>query len=122
MIYLDYSATTPLKPEVLTYIEKTLGEGFGNPSALYDLGIASERIIKESRKVIARSLHGAEEEIVFTSGGSESNNFALRGMAEAYKNRGNHLICTAVEHPSVLLSKYCMVFNTEGCSTAVQIR
>jgi cysteine desulfurase len=102
MIYLDYSATTPLKPEVLTYIEKTLREGFGNPSALYDLGIASERIIKESRKVIAKSLHGAEEEIVFTSGGSESNNFALRGMAEAYKNRGNHLICSAVEHPSVL--------------------
>lgn len=102
MIYLDYSATTPLKPEVLKYIEKTLREGFGNPSALYDLGIASEKIIKESRKIVAKSLRAAEEEIIFTSGGSESNNFALRGIAEAYKKRGNHLICTAVEHPSVL--------------------
>ena len=102
MIYLDYAATAPLKPEVLTYIEKTLREGFGNPSALYDLGIASEKIIEGSRKLIAKSLQGAEEEIVFTSGGSESNNFALRGIAEAYKNRGKHLICSAVEHPSVL--------------------
>ncbi len=102
MIYLDYAATTPLKPEVLHYIEKTLREGFGNPSALYDLGIASEKIIEESRKTVAKSLHAAKEEIVFTSGGSESNNFALRGIAEAYKNRGNHLICSAVEHPSVL--------------------
>lgn len=102
MIYLDYAATAPLKPEVLTYIEKTLGEGFGNPSALYDLGIASEKIIKESRKIIAKSLHAGEEEIVFTSCGSESNNFALRGVAEAYQKRGKHLICTAVEHPSVM--------------------
>lgn len=102
MIYLDYSATTPLKPEVLTYIEKTLQEGFGNPSALYDLGIASEKIIKKSRNIIAKSLHAKEDEIVFTSCGSESNNFALRGVAEAYQKRGKHLICTAVEHPSVM--------------------
>lgn len=102
MIYLDYSATTPLKPEVLTYIEKTLQGGFGNPSALYDLGIASEKIIKKSRNIIAKSLHAKEDEIVFTSCGSESNNFALRGVAEAYQKRGKHLICTAVEHPSVM--------------------
>lgn len=102
MIYLDYSATTPLKSEVLEYITNTLKAGFGNPSSLYDLGIASEKIVRESRKIIAKSLRVKAEEIVFTSCGSESNNFALRGIAEAYQKRGKHLICSAVEHPSVL--------------------
>lgn len=102
MIYLDYSATTPIKPEVLAFISDTLAHHFGNPSSLYDLGIASEKIIKESRRIVARSLKVQEKEVYFTSCGSESNNTVLRGIAESYRKRGNHLICTAVEHPSVL--------------------
>ena len=102
MIYLDHSATTPVKPEVLAFINDTLAQHFGNPSSLYDLGIASEKILKESRHIVAKSLKVQEKEIYFTSCGSESNNTVLRGVAEGYRKRGNHLICTAVEHPSIL--------------------
>lgn len=102
MIYLDHSATTPVKPEVLAFINDTLAQHFGNPSSLYDLGIASEKILKESRRIVAKSLKVQGKEIYFTSCGSESNNTVLRGVAEGYRKRGNHLICTAVEHPSIL--------------------
>lgn len=102
MIYLDHSATTPVRPEVVAFIQDTLTHHFGNPSSLYDLGIASEKIIRESRRTLAKSLHVNEKEFYFTSCGSESNNTVLRGVAEAYCRRGNHLICSAVEHPSVL--------------------
>lgn len=102
MIYLDHSATTPVKPEVLAFIRNTMEEHFGNPSSLYDLGIDSEKVIKESRRVLAKSLRVKEDEVYFTSCGSESNNTILRGAAETYRKRGNHLICSAVEHPSVL--------------------
>lgn len=102
MIYLDYSATTPVKAEVRAFIHDTLEQHFGNPSSLYDLGIASEKIIRDSRRRLAKSLRVKENEIYFTSCGSESNNTVLRGVAEAYRKRGNHLICSAVEHPSVL--------------------
>lgn len=102
MIYLDHSATTPVKPEVLALINDTLERCFGNASALYDLGIASEKVIKESRRILAKSLKVKENEIYFTSCGSESNNTVLRGVAEAYRKRGNHIVCSAVEHPSVL--------------------
>ena len=102
MIYLDHSATTPVRPEVADYITKTLTESFGNASALYDLGIASEKLITTARKTVAKTLKVKPEEIYFTSCGSESNNTVLRGVAEAYQKRGKHLICTAVEHPSVL--------------------
>ena len=102
MIYLDHSATTPVKPEVQKFIAETMADHFGNPSSLYDLGIASEKIITESRRVLAKSLKVKEETVYFTSCGSESNNTVLRGVAETYRKRGNHLICSAVEHPSVL--------------------
>ena len=102
MIYLDHSATTPVRPEVLAFIHDTMEQHFGNPSSLYDLGIATEKIIKESRRTLAKSLRVKEDEFYFTSCGSESNNTVLRGVAEAYRKRGNHLICSAVEHPSVL--------------------
>lgn len=102
MIYLDHSATTPVKPEVQKFIADTMADHFGNPSSLYDLGIASEKIITESRRILAKSLKVREETVYFTSCGSESNNTVLRGAAETYRKRGNHLICSAVEHPSVL--------------------
>ncbi|MBQ1251883.1 MAG: cysteine desulfurase, partial [Firmicutes bacterium] len=102
MIYLDHSATTPVRPEVLAFINDTLASCYGNPSSLYDLGIASEKVIKESRRTIAKTLRVKEDEIFFTSCGSESNNTVLRGVAEAYRKRGDRIICSAVEHPSVL--------------------
>ena len=102
MIYLDHSATTPVRPEVLAFINDTLASHYGNPSSLYDLGIASEKVIKESRRAIAKTLRVKEDEIFFTSCGSESNNTVLRGVAEAYRKRGDRIICSAVEHPSVL--------------------
>ncbi len=102
MVYLDNSATTPVHPQVRQYISDLMAQGFGNPSSLYDLGIASEKVIKESRRAIAKTLKVREDEIVFTSCGSESNNMALRGIAETYHKRGKHIITTAVEHPSVL--------------------
>ncbi len=102
MIYLDYSATSPVREEVREYIYHLMGSQFGNPSSFYDLGVASERIIKESRRGIAKALHGKEKEIIFTSCGSESNNTAICGVCRAYQKRGKHLITSAVEHPSVM--------------------
>ena len=103
MIYLDNSATTPVLPEVREYLARAL-ESFGNPSSLYDLGIASEKVLKQSRETVAKTLHAKAAEIVFTSCGSESNNLALRGAAMTYQKRGRHLITSAVEHPSVRLT------------------
>ena len=102
MVYLDNSATTPVRKEVRILIHDLMEQGFGNPSSLYDLGIASEKILKESRRIIAKTLKARENEIIFTSCGSESNNMAIRGIAETYRKRGKHMITTAVEHPSVL--------------------
>ena len=102
MIYLDHSATTPVDPEVAAYIKKTMEECFGNPSSLYDLGIRAEKILRSARRSIGDTLGVSEKEIYFTSCGSEGNNTVLRGIAEARRKRGRHLICSAVEHPSVL--------------------
>lgn len=102
MIYLDHSATTPVDPEVAAYIKETMEDCFGNPSSLYDLGIRAEKILRAARRSVSRSLGVSEDEIYFTSCGSEGNNTVLRGIAESRRKRGRHLICSAVEHPSVL--------------------
>ncbi|MDO4542559.1 MAG: cysteine desulfurase family protein [Bacillota bacterium] len=102
MIYLDNSATTPVRPEVREYIYKLMGEDFGNPSALYDLGIRSEKVLTKSRKTLAKILGCRDDEIYFTASGSEANNLAIKGITAAYAKRGRHIITTAVEHPSVL--------------------
>ena len=90
MVYLDNSATTPVRKEVRILIHDLMEQGFGNPSSLYDLGIASEKILKESRRIIAKTLKARENEIIFTSCGSESNNMAIRGIAETYRKRDHH--------------------------------
>ena len=102
MIYLDNSATTPVRPEVRDYISELMARDFGNPSALYELGLKSNRILKNARMTIGRALGAAEEEIYFTASGSEANNLAIKGLAETYIKRGRHIVTTAVEHPSVL--------------------
>lgn len=102
MIYLDHAATTPLAPEVLEAMLPYLGERFGNASSLYSLGRESRRAVEEARELAAAFFGCRPQEIVFTSGGSESDNFALRGVLWANRERGNHLITTAIEHDAVI--------------------
>lgn len=102
MIYLDNSATTKPYDEVIDTFVTVSRDFFGNPSSLHTLGMRAEKLLIEARERIARLLDVQPNELVFTSGGSEGNNFAIKGTAYARRNRGNHLITTAVEHPSVL--------------------
>lgn len=101
-IYLDNSATTPLYPEVLTLMNRVQEHIFGNPSAMYEKGIAAEKVIATARRQVAQVLGVNDREIVFTSGGTEANNLAICGAARHNRKRGNHLITTVIEHPSVL--------------------
>ncbi|MDD3240253.1 MAG: cysteine desulfurase family protein [Lachnospira sp.] len=99
--YLDNSATTRVNPEVVQVVTKVMLEDFGNPSSKHMKGFEAEQYIKETKAVIAKSLKCQEKEIVFTSGGTESNNMAIIGSALANQRKGKHVITTAVEHASV---------------------
>lgn len=101
-IYFDNSATTKPFNEVVEVIANTLKNTYGNPSALHKLGIDAERILIDSREKIAMTLNVTPKEIIFTSGGTESNNFAIKGYLEENKRSGNHIITTKIEHPAVL--------------------
>ena len=101
MIYLDYVATTPLRPEVLTTYNNLLEKYFFNADSIYDKGIEVNRLMEHSRKLISEMLKVKEDELIFTSCGSESNNLAIKGVAFQYQNRGKHIITTAIEHSSV---------------------
>lgn len=100
-IYLDNAATTRVCEEAAAVMQKVLREDYGNPSSLHGKGIQAEQYLKEARKTIAKSLKCAEKEIIFTSGGTESNNLALFGGAYAKCRRGKHIISTRIEHASV---------------------
>lgn len=100
--YLDNSATTRVAEEVKEIMIKVMCEDFGNPSSLHMKGVEAEQYIKNARLAIAKSMKVNEKEIIFTSGGTESNNFALIGAAMANKRAGNHIITTDIEHASVL--------------------
>lgn len=99
--YLDNSATTSITESVRDKVIKALYEDYGNPSSLHRLGVAAEAYIKEAALALAGSLKVEPREIVFTSGGTESNNLAIMGAAYANRRRGRHIISTAIEHPSV---------------------
>ena len=99
--YLDNSATTPLCKEAVDKVNYTLTSCWGNPSSLHSNGIAASELLEESRGIIAGKLSCEPNEIVFTSGGTESNNIAILGAANALKRRGSRIITTSVEHPSV---------------------
>jgi cysteine desulfurase len=101
VIYLDNSATTQTDPEVAKVMADVMVDVFGNPSSLHGLGVKAERLVTGARKVIAQALNVSPEEIFFTSGGTEANNLAIRGVTEEYAGRGKHLITTEIEHPSV---------------------
>ena len=100
-IYLDYAATTPTDPEVIKAMAPYFSDVFGNPSSLHSFGQEAKEAIEEARGVVASFIGAKPEEIVFTSGGTESNNFALKGVAYANSNKGNHIITSAIEHHAI---------------------
>lgn len=99
--YFDNSATTRCYPEVADIVVKTMTEDFGNPSAMHLKGVEAEKYVREAAQTLAKILKVNEKEIIFTSGGTESNNLALFGGADANKRSGNHIITTSVEHAAV---------------------
>ena len=101
-IYLDNSATTKLDKEVLKEMLPYLQENYGNPSSAYRIGRENKAIIEDARKQVAKVLNANTEEIYFTSGGSESDNMALKGVAFANQDKGRHIITSKIEHPAVL--------------------
>ena len=102
IIYLDNAATTKVAPEVVDAMIPYFTENYGNPSSVYSFASKNKEAITRQREVIAESLGAKSEEIYFTAGGSESDNWALKATAEAYKNKGNHIITTKIEHHAIL--------------------
>ena len=101
-IYLDYNATTPHDPEVIDAMRPFLDEEFGNPSSSHWYGIRPKNAVMEARSRVASLLNCEDKEIIFTSGGTESNNHAVKGIALACREKGNHIITSQVEHPAIL--------------------
>lgn len=101
-IYMDNAATTPVKIEVLNEMIPYFTEKFGNPSSVYSLGNISKRAVEDSREKIANVINADKKEIFFTGGGSEADNWAIKGIAYSNKNKGNHIITTKIEHHAIL--------------------
>ncbi|MGY4104386.1 cysteine desulfurase family protein [Ignavigranum ruoffiae] len=103
MIYLDYAATNPIRPEVIELIQHSLQEEYGNPSSIYQIGKKSKQKLRQAREEMAQLLGVSANEIYFTSGATEANNWALRQQAEQARQLGfgQHIVATAIEHPSV---------------------
>ncbi|HHY72900.1 MAG TPA: cysteine desulfurase [Bacillus bacterium] len=111
-VYLDHAATTPTHPEVAQAMMPIMINIFGNPSSAHSFGRRARREVDEARAFIAKSINATENEIIFTSGGTEADNTALFGVANAHKDRGNHIITTAIEHHAVLHT--CKQLEKEG--------
>jgi cysteine desulfurase len=114
-IYLDYNGTTPHDPEVIAAMRPFFETEFGNPSSSHWYGIAPKQAVEAARRQVAELLGCRSEEIIFTSGGTESNNHAILGMARALKNKGRHIITSLFEHPAVLA--VCRHLAGEGFET-----
>ena len=112
LIYLDYNATTPIDPEVEAAMRPYLNTYFGNPSSRYKYGIDSRKAVELARSQVAALIGASPEEIIFTSGGSESDNHALKGVAFGLRNQGNHIIVSTVEHPAIL--EVCTWLQKQG--------
>lgn len=110
--YFDNAATTRVKEEVLEKMLPYFKTEFGNPSSMYTLGRSARRAIEEARKKVAELINANPKEIVFTAGGSESDNTALKGIAKKYKNKGNHIITSKIEHHAILNT--CKSLEKEG--------
>lgn len=111
-IYLDYAATTPCDPEVLEVMKPYFTEKFGNPSSIHSFGQEAKKAMEDSRSILADFLGAKPEEIVFTSGGTESNNFALFGVTSALEKKGNHIITSQIEHHAI--TEPCKVLEKRG--------
>jgi cysteine desulfurase len=114
-IYLDYNGTTPHHPEVIAAMRPFLEVEFGNPSSSHWYGIVPKQAVEASRRQVAALLGCRSEEIIFTSGGTESNNHAIMGIARALKAKGRHIITSVFEHPAVL--EVCRHLSEEGFET-----
>ena len=111
-VYLDFNATTPIDKEVADFMIPFLRGNFGNPSSAHSFGVEGKKAIENARTSLAKLLNCSSSEIIFTSGGTESNNFALKGVAYSLRDKGNHIITSAIEHPAVL--EVCKYLETEG--------
>jgi len=100
-IYLDYAATTPCDPEVIAAMQPYFFDKFGNPSSIHSFGQEAKKAIEEAREIAASCLVAKPEEIIFTSGGTESDNFAVKGVAYALQKKGDHIITSEIEHHAV---------------------
>lgn len=114
-IYLDYNATTPIHPEAADAMMPYLRHEFGNPSSFHWYGARARKAVESARSTVANLLGCAVEEVIFTSGGSEANNFAIKGYALAHRDRGNHIITSQIEHPAVL--EVCRYLESQGFKT-----
>lgn len=113
IIYLDNAATTKTKPEVVEAMLPYFTEKFGNPSSVYGFASQNKEAVTEAREQIAKALNTSAQDIYFTAGGSEADNWALKAAMEAYKDKGNHLITTKIEHHAILHT--CEYLEKNGC-------
>ena len=111
-VYFDNSATTKTDERVIEAMMPYITENYGNPSSIYKIGRENRKAVEEAREQVAKALNCESNEIYFTNGGSESDNTAIRGIAYAYKNKGNHIITSKIEHPAVL--ETCKQLEKEG--------
>ncbi|WP_223702836.1 cysteine desulfurase family protein [Sutcliffiella deserti] len=111
-VYLDHAATAPIHPAVIDSMLSVMQEDFGNPSSIHHYGRKTRHLIDEARNVAAKSIGAKENEIIFTSGGTEADNLAIIGVARANRHRGNHIITTSIEHHAVLHA--CEQLEKEG--------
>jgi cysteine desulfurase len=111
-IYLDYAATTPVHPDVLKAMLPFFTEGFGNPSSIHTCGQDAKLAVEDARTILAALVGCKDEEICFTGGGTEADNFALEGVAFANEKKGSHIITTAIEHNAVL--ETCKLLEKRG--------
>lgn len=111
-VYLDYNATTPLDPKVAEAMQPFISRYFGNPSSLHSYGIKTKQAIENARRQVAAMLHCEASEVIFTSGGTESNNYAIKGIAFKHKDKGNHIITSSIEHPAV--TEVCRYLERSG--------
>jgi len=116
-IYLDYNATTPIMKEVAEAMQPYLFGYFGNPSSSHRFGVQAKMAVELARKQVADCLGAQPAEIIFTSGGTESNNYALQGYCWQHQDRGKHIITSAIEHPAVL--EVCRYLEAQGFSLTI---
>ena len=111
-IYLDHAATSPMHPSVIATMIKVMKEQFGNPSSIHSFGREARLLLNQAREDIAKSIGAKSKEIIFTSGGTEADNLAIMGIADAYHQKGKHIITTVIEHHAVLHT--CRVLEKNG--------